>query len=419
MTRIVSLTPSRIERDTRTFKEATSFARHGFDSVVVEALASDLASDKLAFRIHGDPRAASDDARAFKAPAPRAPVRSGWQRVPRPIRAAAERVLRVPLTVAHYLLAARRDAAALPAADLYWLHGYHQFPQAWLAARWHDAPLVYDAHDFYPQVIEGGEATALERRAVRCFFLAVERACVRTAAEVLTVSEGVADLICDRAGRRPIVVRNCAELRGLSKGGPEVRTAAGVADDDFLVVMPGNHKAGMRAVEEAIEAFGSLPERAHLAFVGEGYAGVAEHVERLGLGSRVHVLPAVVSVDVPAFIRSADAVAVLYLPSIPAIEHALPNGFFAAIAAGLPLLWPRRLPEIRLLAEEHGLGVSMEPSDPASIASAVRELLDKPERLAVLRENVERARVVLNWEVEEGRLLDVVTRLTFATVPPS
>jgi glycosyltransferase involved in cell wall biosynthesis len=416
VTRVVSLTPSRVERDTRTFKEASSFARHGLDSVVVEALPSRTSSEAFAFRLETSTGPGRHDTATAANPSSDAArtSRSAWRRMPAPVRLVVERALRVPLTIASYLAAARRDAAILPAADLYWLHGYPQFPQAWLAARREGVPLVYDAHDFYPQVIEGGEATALERLVMRGFYLAIERASVRAAAEVVTVSDGVANLIADRNGRRPIVVRNCAELRGLADDGPDVRSAAGLAPDDFLVVMPGNHKAGMRAVDEAIDAFARLPDRAHLAFVGDGYGAVAERVERLGMARRVHLLPAVPAADVPAFIRSADAVAVLYLPTMPAIEFALPNGFFAAIVAGLPLLWPTRLPEIRRLAEEHGLGVAIEPEDPASIVAGVLELLDEPRRAAALRENVRLASEVLNWETEERRLFELVARLTKA-----
>jgi glycosyltransferase involved in cell wall biosynthesis len=414
VTRVVSLTPSRVERDTRTFKEASSFARHGLDSVVVEALPSRTSSEGFPFRLETSAGAGQRHTAAAAKPSTGAvrTTRSVWHRVPPPVRAAAERALRVPLTIANYLAVARRDAALLPAADLYWLHGYPQFPQAWLAARRERVPLVYDAHDFYPQVIEGGEATALERRVMRGFYLAIERASVRAAAEIVTVSEGVADLIADRNGRRPVVVRNCAELRGLADDGPDVRSALGLGRDAFLVVMPGNHKDGMRAVGEAIEAFARLPERTHLAFVGDGYDGFTDQVARLDLRTRVHVLPAVAAADVPAFIRSADAVAVLYVPTMPAIEFALPNGFFSAIVAGLPVLWPRRLPEIRRLAEEHGLGVPIEPEDPASIIAGVCELLDDPERVAALRRSVRRARAMLNWETEERLLLELVARLT-------
>jgi len=410
VTRIVSLTPSRVERDTRTFKEASSFARHGIESIVIEGIPSALATDRFEFRLE---RPEPDLETA--APAPAADpgsARSAWRRLPGPLRGFVERALRVPLTIAQYLLREWHAAAALPPADLYWLHAYYQFPQTWLAARRRGVPFVYDAHDYYPQVIEGGESTKLEARAMRGFYLAVERACVRTAAEVVTVSDGVADLIDARYGRRPLLVRNCAELRWLHDDGPDVRTSAGVPADEFLLVMPGNHKAGMRAIDQAVDAFALLPERAHLAFVGDRYDEVAERVRRLGLGARVHLLPAVPAADVPAFIRTASAVAVLYVPSVPAIEFALPNGFFAGIAAGLPLLWPPRLPEIRRLAELYELGVPIEPEEPASIAAGVRELLDDPEQLARLRDNARRARAELNWETEERTLLALAGRLT-------
>jgi glycosyltransferase involved in cell wall biosynthesis len=411
MTRIVSLTPSRIDRDTRTFKEAASFARHGMESVVVEAIASEAQPRGMPFRLHrigpaGDATAAAadDDGGSTAPPGP-------WGRVSRPARGVANRALRVPLTAGRYLAAGRAAAASLPAADVYWLHGYHQLPQAWLAARRHRAALVYDAHDFYPEVIEGGEATAIERRAMRAFYLGVERSCARAASEIVTVSDGVAGLIFERTGRRPTVIRNCAELRDLPDDGPDVRTAAGVGPEDFLVVMPGNHKAGMRAVDEAVEAFAALPDAAHLAFVGSGYAGVVERAARLGLGSRVHALAPVPAEQVPTFIRSADAAAVLYVPTSRNIEHALPNGFFSAIAAGLPVLWPARLREIARLAAEHDLGLPIEPLEPTSIAAGVRALLDDAGRLRSLRANVERARAVLNWEAEERRLMGVVARV--------
>jgi glycosyltransferase involved in cell wall biosynthesis len=413
LTRIVSLTPSRIDRDTRTFKEAASFARHGMESVVVEGVASGVEPERLPFQLHGTGSSIQAEAPAgARVVGARTSVRGAWRKLPRRLTDGVERTLRTPLTIYGYLAAARATADSLPAAELYWLHGYHQFPTAWLAARRRRAPLLYDAHDFYPEVIEGGDGTRIDRAVMRWFYLAIERRCVHSAAEVVTVSDGVADLIARRTGRRPVVVRNCAEVRGMAVDGPDVRTAAGVAPDDFLVVMPGNHKTGMRAVDEAVEAFATLPARAHLAFVGDGYQATAEEVERRGLGDRIHLLPAVAGADVPAFIRTADAVAVLYVPIMSAIEFALPNGFFSAIAAGLPLLWPRNLPEIRRLAQEHDLGVPIEPLEPASIAAAVHDLLEHPDRVAALRANVERARDVLNWEVEERGLLDIVARLT-------
>jgi glycosyltransferase involved in cell wall biosynthesis len=409
--RIVSLTPSRVDRDSRTFKQAASMARLGYESVVVEEGTSELPLDALPFELRGASRPNGGGSPSGAAqPEPAAPpghLERAYRKLPEKARKAAERVLRAPLTVARYLTAARTAAGELPPAALYWLHGYHQFPVVWLASRRHRVPFVYDAHDFYPEVIEGGGDTEMEDRALRAFYLLIERACARTATDVVTASEGVASLIEGRTGRRPWVVRNCAELRGGGDGGRDVRAAAGLADSDFLVVMAGNHKPGMRAIDEAVDAFATLPPHAHMAFVGAGYEPVAPRVSALGLRDRVHFLGPVPATEVAAFIRTADLVAVLYIANCNNIAQALPNGFFGAIAAGLPLLYPE-LPEMRRIAEEHGLGLPIDPTRPDSIAAGVRSLMDDPERAGELRTNAERAREVLNWEREETLLARIV-----------
>ena len=98
VTRIVSLTPNRVERDTRTFKEATSFARNGIESIVVEAVPSVLAVERLPFRLHRPEPMAASAVTAGESAEP-APVRAAWRRLPGPLRARLERVLRVPLTI--------------------------------------------------------------------------------------------------------------------------------------------------------------------------------------------------------------------------------------------------------------------------------------------------------------------------------
>src|SRR4051812_15182808 len=191
MARVVSLTPSRVDRDSRTYKQAASMARLGHDSVVVEAQRSALDCD-LPFTLHRPGGAPAAEASAVGPTAPPPPPVRAWRALPAPARRAVERALRVPLTIALYLRAERETAASLPVADLYWLHGYHQFPAVWLAARRQRAPFVYDAHDYYAEIIEGGATGSLEGAAMRAFWRAVDRLCTRAAAEVVTVSDGLA-----------------------------------------------------------------------------------------------------------------------------------------------------------------------------------------------------------------------------------
>jgi glycosyltransferase involved in cell wall biosynthesis len=398
MKRIVSLTPSSVERDSRTFRQAASMARFGYASHVIEGRPSQFAGDGLAFTLEpaeGEPRAA---AKAAPAPATTAPVSRG--------RRAVGRVFTVPLTIARYLAGQRSLARRLPPADMYYLHAYAQFPAVWLAARRHGAPYVYDAHDFYPEFLEGGQPTRLESWLMRRFYLAIESRCARSATALVTVSEGVADLYERHCGRRPAVVRNCAELRVRDALPGDVRHAASVPEDAFLLLAVGNHKPGTRAIAEAVEALTLLPEHVHLAFVGDGYVEFEPLAASLGVAGRVHFVGPVPAPHVPRFIAAADASLILYVPVLEDIEHALPNGLFSSVAAGLPLLYPE-LSEIGRIAREHELGVPIDPRVPASIASGAMALTDG-QAAASFRRNAERARGVLNWEREETLLADVV-----------
>jgi glycosyltransferase involved in cell wall biosynthesis len=398
MKRIVSLTPSSVERDSRTFKQAASMARFGYASHVVEGRPSGFVGDGLAFTLEpaeAEPPAAAADAAE---PAPAAPVSRG--------RRAIWRVLSVPLTIANYLAAQRSLARRLPAADLYYLHAYSQFPAVWLAARRNGTPYVYDAHDFYPEFLEGGQPTRFESWLMRRFYLAIESRCARSAAEMVTVSEGVADLYERHCGRRPAVVRNCAELRVADPSRADVRQVAGVPWDAFLLVAAGNHKPGTRAIAQAVESLALMPDDVHLAFVGAGYEEFEPLAASLGVADRAHFVGPVPAPQVPGFIATADASLILYVPVLEDIEYALPNGLFSSIAAGLPLLYPE-LAEIRRIAREHDLGVPIDPSMPASIAAGVIALTHA-QRAAAFRRNAERAREVLNWEHEETVLAELV-----------
>src|SRR4051812_46557557 len=48
---IVSITPTRVEADSRTFKQAASFARFGYTSIVVEGERSHLDKERLPFEL--------------------------------------------------------------------------------------------------------------------------------------------------------------------------------------------------------------------------------------------------------------------------------------------------------------------------------------------------------------------------------
>jgi glycosyltransferase involved in cell wall biosynthesis len=246
------------------------------------------------------------------------------------------------------------------------------------------------------------------RRWILPFERTIERACIRKAAAVVTVNEGIAKLIEQRFGRTAIVLRNAHDPRFEKPVDVTIRSIVGIADDEVLIVCVGQFKSGM-AVEEAVKAMALLPRRFHLAFVGPGYPLYGELLARENVAGRVHFLPPVQPPEVVPFIRSADAGIVLYYPLSPSHQNCLPNGFFQPVAAGLPVVYPE-LPEIRRIAEQYELGVPIDPQDPASIAAGIGRLGDKT-LMSRLRLNVENSRGGLSWEQEEQQLRELLENL--------
>lgn len=409
--KVVTITSMALERDSRTYKFAASVARLGHESVVVEGERSGLFDEELPFELISpaelDPFGSSAAAKAPVASpaAEAAPAhRPLWRRA-----LAAPRVAVAPLHNAWVILRdnlrdrkRRNDetAALLPDADVYWLHSFFQLPAVRAKVKETGATFLYDTPDAYwePGMWETRGAMTLAMRG----YERMEKRGVRAADAFTSVSDGIADVLEARFGRRPEVVRNFHDLRLDQPSDTDVRSATGVGDDDFLLVVVGNNKTELM-VAETLHALRDLPDRVHAAFVGRRHEENRGLVEELGLGDRVHIIGHVAPTRIVSFISTADAAPVLSRGTSKNDQASLPNKFFHGIAAGLPLLYPG-LPEMKKIAELHELGVEIDPSDPVSVAAGVRALADDPPALERFRANAAKARETLNWEHEEGVL---------------
>lgn len=400
MKTIVSVTPLPVIADTRTFKIATSFARFGYRSIVVEGEASDLAPSGLPFELRSPgklslvstgitPIGSKEQIEAKKNF--QASVRQLVKRLPGFLQKPLLWLAFPPWYFKRYVLSPVR---AVPPSSLYYLHAPYQFPAVYWSSNRQATPIIYDAHDFYPVVTPG------------LFYRRLERWCINEASAVVTVSEGIAKLIQQEFGSQPVVVRNCQDIRLEQTPAQGLREVLSLPPDSFLLVAVGQVKPG-QAAAEAVAAMASLPERVHLAFLGKNTGIYREIVKPYGLQSRVHLVPPVKQDEVVQFIRSADVALILYYPFSSNYINCLPNGFFQSFSAGLPLLYPE-LPEIKRLAEQYALGLPIDPKSPESIQGAVMSMLNDGKSLAKHKENSLAARLELSWEKEEVILYDLV-----------
>lgn len=392
---IVSLTPLPLERDSRTFRIAHSFAEAGWRSVVVEGEASARpfwGEGIEVLALSSRPGAATPPGGAAARPGAVARLRMGeFGRLGEYALYAAYR----GCDWWRY----RRPAGRVPKADLYYLHSF-ELHRA-VAAR--GVPIIYDAHDFYRGIEPPLSQPSFDRHCLRPFLDRLEGRLVAEAAAVVTVSGGVAGLMEQTLGRRPVVIRNCHDERLDRPVAPDLRARLGLTPEDCLCVVVGNRKRGM-AVEVAVEAFSRLPPRFHLAFVGRGYDADRDRLTSGPASAQLHFGNAVLPNQIVPFIRSADLGLVLYRRHSENYAAALPNGFFQAVAAGLPLV-RAALPEIEAVIAGRDVGVCFDRLEPQSLADAV---LAGAARAPQLRPAAAALGRELRWQSEAERLLPLV-----------
>lgn len=389
---VVSLTPLPLAADSRTLKQAASVQRLGLRSVVIEGRPSAFAPAQLPF-----------DVLSVPAPAGGALPSSGPSALPPTLLPRFFRYLFTYLD--RYFFAILRLA---PRADLYYLHAFYQFPAVFLLCLRYRAHMIYDAHDFYAEMEDEANVSSLRKRWVMPLEGLLERACVRFAADVVTVNEGIAELMRNRFGCKPTILRNVHDCRLDEPSPSTIRRDIGLKTSEFLVVSIGNWKHGM-AMAQMLEALSTLPRHVHLAFLGKGYPSLDQAVAARGLEGRVHLMPPVLPQHVVPYIADADASVVLYYGQSINYQNALPNRFFQSIAAKLPLIYPD-LAEMRRIAEAYGVGLMADPRDPSQIANALACLLSDPSARAAIRGRLEIASRALAWDVEEAVLRDLLAR---------
>ncbi len=110
-------------------------------------------------------------------------------------------------------------------------------------------------------------------------------------------------------------------------------------------------------------------------------------------------------------IMSQSRAGLLFFHPEPNHIDAQPNKMFEYMSAGLPVL-ASNFPLWRPLLVDAGAGLCADPLDPASIASAIKSLLDDPQRASLMGARGREAVLTrYQWAFEEKKLTDLYARL--------
>lgn len=226
-------------------------------------------------------------------------------------------------------------------------------------------PIVYDAQEFIP-----GLPSDPWRRAA---YTTLEEEYIRHADAVVTVSEGLGELLHERYGVRTTIVMNAPNLEPAADVEP-LREVVGLDPDDVLVSFVGG-LAPDRGAGVSVAALKHLPDDTHLVFVTNAVGGYRDELsaqaEELGVGSRVHFAPFVAPEAVTAYIASSTLSLIALSRDVINYEIALPNKLFQALHAGVPVVVSDN-PEMKRFVETHGVGEVYTGGDAASMADGIR-----------------------------------------------
>ncbi|MCL4296053.1 MAG: glycosyltransferase [Anaerolineae bacterium] len=272
-------------------------------------------------------------------------------------------------------------------------------------------PLVYDAHELYPEI---GTLTAKQKRELS----RVEARAISLCDRVITVNPLIAEEIARRYHvPQPEVILNAVTVPAGFK--PTIK------EDRFRqqFQIPAAHQILLfqgwlsldRGLAELVRGMAHLPGSLHLVFMGygeEAKAVLAKIACEEKINDRIHFKETVSQAELLFWTASADAGIIPYQPVD--LNHYLcsPNKLFEFIQAGLPVI-ANDLPFLRRVVAGEDFGLVMPLADANSFAQAIQLMfqpdLGGPGRF---KKNLLEKASKYSWQVEETKLLDL-----YATLP--
>jgi glycosyltransferase involved in cell wall biosynthesis len=299
-------------------------------------------------------------------------------------------------------------------------------------AAWREDADIYNPRDAYPllvahvaallrrgKVVYDSDELAIGRNwkvAENRFWLwamkAYEGFFARRSAAVITSDFGRADALESTYGiGRPEVVLNVPEV--ITEPDPDLGfRARALGDKRYLLLYQGVFNRN-RGLPETVEAMREFPD-CRLALVGYGpmEAELKDLVRTAGLSESVAFFDAVPFETLMRYTAAADIGLIPIVGACLSYATAAPNKLFEYMMVGIPVV-ASDLPDMARVVHETRAGTLIaDPSDPASIAEAVRSLLEGAENLKTIGARGRSAALSrYNWDVERPRLVDVFTRV--------
>lgn len=252
--------------------------------------------------------------------------------------------------------------------------------------------IIYDAHELEP------ERAGVSRR-MRALIRIVERALIRYADRMITVSPSIADEYRRLYRRqRPEVVLNVPYYREKVQY-DLLRERFGISEQTRIFVYQGILSRG-RGLPLLLRVFSGIEIDCCIVFIGSGELE-AEIAAAAARSDKIYHVPNVDPLELSRLTMSGDFGVALIENVSKSYDYCLPNKLFEFLVAELPVLVSNVF-EMSRFVQQHGVGVVSE-LDEQTVEAKVRELMrvDKDEFVR----NIRKIKRTYTWEEQEPLLL--------------
>lgn len=282
--------------------------------------------------------------------------------------------------------------------DVLVANGLNTIPGIGMVALFKRKPFVYDSYNLFTE-----SAEMIGRPFVKLMWQFIERATIRKARKVYTISESIVTFLELKHRIHVDLVRNTPENQSVRKFPPEYRL---VHEGLKVLIYQGAVNRG-RGLEMIINAMKYLPE-AMLFVVGEGEEEevLEKLVLRTSLYNRVIFYGRVRFEELKFLTMQADLGLSAEEDICLNYRYSLPNKLFDYIHAGIPVL-VSGVQEMRNLVFERKIGQIIADHSAENLAAQIREMLSDDEMVKQWRANALAAAKEYTWCKEKKNLIEI------------
>jgi glycosyltransferase involved in cell wall biosynthesis len=271
----------------------------------------------------------------------------------------------------------------------------------YLASRIRRKPLVFDAHEMFPEVPE-----VVNRKLVRWFWTKIEDWIFPKLKHSYTVCQSIANIYNNKYHLNMQVVRNIPFAEQPAVSQPPIDTKG-----KKVLLYQGAVNLG-RGIERIIDAMPYLNDFIFYV-VGDGDITdkLKEKVNNLNLNDRVIFTGRIPFEKLPAYTECADIGVNLLENKGLNYYYALPNRIFDYIRKNIPVL-ASDFPEIRKIVAHYNIGILVNNTEPLFLANTIRQLIAQGKNDA----GFSAANAELTWENESKILLQIIEQAQMPVV---